>query len=229
MLSFQLLVTTGAAALLAIAPAFGETAPARVRGTVTTIDDGSITVKERDGRIFTLKTGPYTMYANVVPSSFDAIKVNTFVGSAVKGPSNSMVAVELAIIPENMRAGRISLYGWDPLPDPTAKHASDLTATSMTNGLVSNVSPGAPELTNTNMTNGIVSAENGVTAGLTLTVTYDGGSKSFQITVPPNAPIVRYMLADRSAVAIGSVVMIKTNPGDQAGLVTVGKGVTPPM
>jgi hypothetical protein len=63
----------------------------------------------------------------------------------------------------------------------------------MTNGLVSNVSPGAQELTNTNMTNGIVSAEKGGAAGLTLTVTYDGGGKSLRITVPPNAPIVRYV------------------------------------
>jgi hypothetical protein len=47
--------------------------------------------------------------------------------------------------------------------------------------------------------------------------------------VPPNAPITRYVLADRSAVAVGSSVFIKTNSGDQAALVTVGKGVTPPM
>jgi hypothetical protein len=74
MLSFHILVAAGAAALLAIAPAFGQT-PARVRGTITAIDDGSFTVK---------------------------------------GPLSSMVAVELAIIPEDMRAGRISLYDWDP-------------------------------------------------------------------------------------------------------------------
>ena len=79
------------------------------------------------------------------------------------------------------------------------------------------------------MTNGIVSAENGGAAGLTLTVGYDGGGKSFRITVPPNAPITRFEVADRSAVAIGSSVFIKTNPGNRAGLVTVGKGVTPPM
>ena len=28
---------------------------------------------------------------------------------------------------------------------------------------------------------------------------------------------------------VGSAVMVKTNPGDHASLVTVGKGVTPPM
>jgi hypothetical protein len=228
MLSFHLFVTTAAAALLVAVPALGQI-PARVRGTITAIDESSLTVKERDGRSIALKTGPYTAYAYVVPSKLDAIKVSDFVGSAVKGPLGSFVAVELAIIPENMRAGRISLYDWDPLPDPTAGHTSEMTGTSMTNGLVSKVSPSAQGFTNTGMTNGVVSAEKVGAAGLMLTVTYDGGSKSFRIAVPPNAPIVRYVLSDRSAVAIGSAVMIKTNPGAQAGLVTVGKGVTPPM
>jgi hypothetical protein len=192
-----------AVALLAASPGFAE-APPRVRGVVTGINDGTITVKQRDGGIVTLKTGANTSYAYVVPSSLDAIKVDDFVGAAVKGPPSSMVAVELALIPENMRAGR-------------------------TNGLVAEVSPAAARLTDTNMTNGLVTAEKSGAAGRTLTVTYDGGSKSFRITVPPNAPIVRYVLADRSAVSVGSTVFIKINPGDLADLVTIGKGVTPPM
>ena len=224
----RLLLLTAAVALLAAAPAFAE-APPRVRGVAIGVNNDSITVKERDGSTLTLKTGADTAYAYVVPSNLDAIKVNDFVGAAVKGPMKSMVAVELVIIPESMRAGRISYYGWDPLPDPSVRQTSDTTATSMTNGLVSNVSPAPRKLTNTNMTNGIVSAENGRAAGLTLAVSYDGGSKSFRITVPPSAPITRFEVADRSAVAIGSSVFIKTNPGNQAGLVAVGKGVTPPM
>ena len=223
-----LLPLTAVVALLAATPAFAD-APPRVRGVAIGVDNDSITVKERDGSTVTLKTGADTAYAYVVPSSLDAIKVNDFVGTAVKGPMKSMVAVELVIIPESMRAGRISYYGWDPLPDPAAGQTSDTTATSMTNGLVSNVAPAPRKLTNTNMTNGIVAAESGGAAGLTLTVRYDGGSKSFRIIVPPAAPITRFEVADRSAVAIGSSVFIKTNPGNQAGLVTVGKGVTPPM
>jgi hypothetical protein len=217
------------AVLLAIAPAFGEAAASRIRGTITAINDGSITVRDKDGRTFTLKTGPYTTYADVVPSSLAEIKINDFVGSAVKGSRSSMVAVELAIIPDSMRAGRIGYYGWDPLPDPTARQTSGANAAGMTNGQVSHVSLIAPKLTSTNMTNGVVSAEKTSTVGRTLTVTYDGGSKSLRISVPPNAPIVRYVLTDRSAAFIGSTVFIKTNPGDQAGLVTIGNGVTPPM
>jgi hypothetical protein len=226
--SFRLLLLTAAVALLAATPVFAE-APPRVRGVAIGVNNDSITVKERDGSTVTLTTGADTAYAYVVPSSLDAIKVNDFVGTAVKGPMKSMVAVELVIIPESMRAGRISYYAWDPLPDPAAGQTSSTTATDMTNGLVSNVSPAPGKLTNTSMTNGTVSAENGGAAGLTLTVSYDGGSKRFRITVPPNAPITRFEVADRSAVAIGSSVFIKMNPGNQAGLVTVGKGVTPPM
>jgi hypothetical protein len=225
---------TAAVALLAAPPAIAE-APPRVRGVITEVGIGSITVKERDGSIVKLQTSTDTMYADVVPSTLDEIKVNDFVGTAVKGPPGTtgslspMVAVELVIIPESMRAGRISYYGWDPLPDPTAKQTADITATSMTNGLVSNVAPAAPKLASSNMTDGIVSGDKGDAAGLTLTVTYDDGNKSFQITVPHKAPITRYELADRSTVALGSSVFIKTNPGNQAGLVTVGKGITPPQ
>jgi hypothetical protein len=226
--AFRGWLLAAAVALLAASPAFAE-APPRVRGVVTAVDNGSITVKQWDGRMVTLITGADIAYAYVVPSSLDAIQVKDFVGTAVKGPPSSMVAVELVIIPESMRAGRISYYGWDPLPDPTARRTPGTTAISMTNGSVTKVSPAPPTFTNTSMTNGIVSAEKGGAAGLTLTVSYDGGSKSFRISVPPAAPITRFEVADRSAVAIGSSVFTKTNPGNQAGLVAVGRGVTPPM
>ena len=195
------------ATLLAASPAFAEVPP-RVRGIVTGVDSGSITVKERVGGSVTLRTGAGTTYAYVVPSSLDAIEINDFVGAAVKGPLAAMVAVELVIIPESMRAGRISHYGWDPLPDPSDAHASCTTETSMTNG--------------------IVSAEESGLSGRMLTVTYDG-IRSFRITVPPTAPIVRFEVTDRLAVARGSDVFNKTGPADQAALVAVGKGVTPPM
>jgi hypothetical protein len=222
------LLFAAAAVFLTASPALAEASP-RVRGVLIGVNDGSITVKERDGSIVTLKTGAHTTYAYVVPASLDAIKVNEFVGTAVKGPIDSMVAVELVIIPESMRAGRISYYGWDPLPDPTVGQTSGTTATKMTNGLVSDLSPASRKLTKTNMSNGIVSAEYGGAIGLILTVSYDGGSKCFRITVPPTAPITRFDVADRSAVALGSRVFIKTNPGNQADLVTIGRGITPPM
>jgi hypothetical protein len=68
--SFRLFVSAGIAAMLAVAPSFGQT-PARVRGAVTAIDDSNITVKEWDGTIFTLKTGPYTGLRRSLEPRFD--------------------------------------------------------------------------------------------------------------------------------------------------------------
>ena len=217
-----------AVALLAASPLSAGVLP-RVRGIVTNVGMTSITVKLREGGSVTLQTGNATKYASVVSSSLAAIKVNDFVGTAVKGPPRSMVAVELVIIPESLRAGRINYYRWDPLPDPSSPRASTMTATSMTNGLVSNVSAAASRSTKTNATNGVVSSTLDDARGVILTVTYDGGRRKFRIAVPSRAPITRYELANRSIVAIGSSVFVKVTPGNLADLVTVGKGITPPQ
>jgi len=233
MLSFRLLITTGVTALLAVVPAFGASptagdAPPRVRGTIMAFDSGSITLKERDGRTITISTGPYTTYAEVVPSSLGEIKLNDFIGTASKGSLNDLIAVEIVIIPESMRAGRAGYAGWDPLPDTSGIRALRTTATSMSNGVVSSVSSVTPKLTHTTMTNGVISANGSNPAGRTLTVNLVDG-KPVRITVSPTAPITRFVATDRSVVLVGSAVFIKTNPGSRAALVAVGKGITPPM
>jgi hypothetical protein len=81
--AFRRWLLAAAVALLATSPALAEALP-RVRGVVTAADNGSITVKQRDGRMVTLNAGAETAYAYVVPSSLDAIRVDDFVGTAVK-------------------------------------------------------------------------------------------------------------------------------------------------
>jgi hypothetical protein len=215
-------------AVLAASPALGEAAP-RVRGVVVGVDDGKITVQQRGSGIVTLNTSRDTSYAYVVPSSLDTIRVNDYVGAAVKGAPDSVVAVEVALIPDNMREGRISFYEWDELPDPTASGTSKTTATSMTNGSVRKVAAADTARTDATVAKGTVSNEQRGASGLSLMVELADGSKTFQMTVPPNAPVVRYVLTDRSALSKGDQVFIKVNPGDLADLVTIGKGVTPPM
>jgi hypothetical protein len=200
--------------------------PLRVRGVVTGITDGSITVKERSEGTISLKIDADTAYAFVVPSSLAAIGIGDFIGSAVKRVPNDLIAVEVAIIPENMRAGRIGYYDWDPLPDPTTVPAG--TGTGTTGGVVAAASPAAQTMIATKMTNGVVSQDKSGVARRKLTVIAVGG-RALGITVPGGAPVVRYVLADRSAAVIGSDVVVKTNPGGRAGLITIGKGVVPPM
>jgi hypothetical protein len=200
--------------------------PSRIRGTIAAITDSSLTVRERNGSTLKLKTGPFTTYAIVVSSSLDEVTMSDFVGSAVKGPLGSMVALEVALIPENMRAGRVSMYGWDSLPDPTT---GQTTSTRMINAFVVKVSLRPGTLTQTMQTHGSRAVGEVGSSGVTLAVTYEAGGKPFRIFVPSNAPIVRYIMSDRSKIAVGSDVMIKTDSRDRAGLVTIGNGVTPPM
>ena len=124
MFLFRLLVTTASVAALANAPAFGDSLPARLRGTITAIDEGGITLNERDGRRFRLGTEAGTTYAEVVPSNLDEIKVNDYIGSAVKGPRDHLIAVEIVLVPEKMRPGRIGYYAWDPRPDTSGIQTS---------------------------------------------------------------------------------------------------------
>jgi hypothetical protein len=226
-LNFITSLLVAGCSLLASSPAFAD-APLRVRGVVIELHADSLSVRQLNGKVVTLKTNGETSYADVVPSSLTEIKADDFVGTAVKVSSHSMVAVEVALIPGNMQSGRISLYDWDPLPDPTAKKGFT-TATKMINGVISKVSPPGSEQVETKMVNGIVSDATDGGMGRILTVSYDGGRNSFVIGVPNNAPVVRYVLVDRLALQLGAAVMIKTNPGNLASLVTIGKGVAPPM
>lgn len=221
------LLTTVMGALLAITAAFGQV-PARVRGTVVKSDAGSVTVKQRDGRTVKLRTGPDTTYAEVIPSSLDAIKVNDYIGTAVKGPLNHWIAVEIVLVPESMRAGRTGYYAWDPLPDTSGLPTSDIIATTTVNGSVSNLSPKMPKLIDTSMTNGVVTASEPGERGRTLSVTL-AGNMTARILVSSSAPVVRFVPSDRSAILKGSTVVVWTKPSGIAGLVAVGKGVTPPM
>jgi hypothetical protein len=222
------LCTAGIVAAVLVAPrATMSEAPARVRGVVTALTDDSVSVKDRDGRIVTLKTEPGTLYADVVPSSLDAIKVDDFIGTASKGPEGHWTAVEIMIIPESLRAGRDGYAAWDALPDSSANDGT-MTATTMTNGAVTDVSSATTVLTDTTMTNGKVDASNAGAAGRRLAVTLVGNREA-SIDVPPSAPIVRLIRSDRTAMSVGSIVFGKTNPGSQASLICVGKGVTPPM
>lgn len=181
--------------------------PLRVRGIVIGFDKGSIRIEDSTGHVIALGTNAQTAYAVVTPTTLDAVQVGDFVGSAVKRRRNHLVAVELALILGAMRAVRIGFYRWDPLPDPAIRDRAAVATT---------------------MTNGTIVASKTSQAGLTLSVTLVDASGR-----PPSwCRRMRLSCAtsfNRSVVRIGAFVMIKTNPGARAGLVTIGKGVTPPM
>ena len=110
----QLLATAVAAAvLLALGAAAQAQTPARVRGTVESLDGTTLTVKSRDGQDVKVALAPDWRAVEVLPATVDAIKPGVFIGTAAMGPESDLKAVEVVVFPEAMRGTAEGHYGWD--------------------------------------------------------------------------------------------------------------------
>lgn len=237
-----------AASLFALSTAaFAAPQLERVRGTVESMTDSSITVKTNDGKTQEVKLDPKTAFVWVEKSSLENIKDGKFIGTATKG-ENPPKALELVIFPDSMKGTAEGHYAWDSIPDQTAggeavkkssmtngtvkstTGGSAMTKSAMTNGTVKSASGGA--MTKNSMTNGTVKSGSSSGGGKMIDVTYDNG-QSLKIEVPPSAPIVEFEKADKSIVTKGShifTVTAKDGSTLTSKLVAIGKdGLTPPM
>ena len=195
-----------AASLFALSTAaFAAPQLERVRGTVESMTDTSITVKTNDGKTQEVKLTPDTAFVWVEKSSLENIKDGKFIGTATKG-ENPPKALELVIFPDSMKGTAEGHYAWDSIPDRTAGGQA-VKKSSMTNGTVKSTSGGA--MTKSAMTNGTVKSGSSSGGGKMIDVTYDNG-QSLKIEVPPNAPIVEFEMADKSIVTKGSHIFTVT-------------------
>jgi hypothetical protein len=179
-----------AAVALFAAPAFAQTQPMRIHGTIESFDGQILTVKSDDGK--TLKVivpADLPIRANAKATLAD-IKPGDFVGSAAdKGPDGKLHAEEVHIFPESMRG---TGEGHRPMgPDP---------ARSMTNGTVAMSDPEART-----MTNGAITAVAGNSQNKVMTLKYKDGVQVIEVS--PDTPIVTVIVADRSLLKPGSAVM----------------------
>lgn len=216
----------------------------RVRGTIESVEGNTLAMQPYNGGTVNLTLSPRTKFASVLPSSLSDIKAGDFIGAGATGPENDLKALEVVIFPESMRGAGEGHYAWSV---PAAVAAADTHANTnagsgappvqgtMTNGTVASTSSetGAPPVQGT-MTNGTVAANTNKLAGTELTVTYNNGKK-VQILVPPDAPVVRFEPAERSALKPGAkafAVATKAagNNEPSARFVAVGEnGLMPPM
>ncbi|MBV8868415.1 MAG: hypothetical protein JOY65_03230 [Acetobacteraceae bacterium] len=201
-------------------------APERIRGTIESFDNDTLTVKSRQGGEVKLALGDATKYASVEKSSLSDVAQGRFVGIATKQAGNTPVALEVVVFPESMRGAGEGHYPWDRMADSSGSGQS--VASSMTNG---SVTAARARQVNTQMTNGNVEAESGQSGGKRLTVSYKGGEQ--KIVVPPNVPVVTLEPGDRAILRDGANVFVRAtedNGKATADFVAVGKGdVVPPM
>jgi hypothetical protein len=106
--AFILIAALTAPALAQAPPSAPPTGtPVHVRGTVEKLDGQNLTVKSRDGRSLSIVLAPNFTVRGVVSKSVADIKPGDFVAStSVKGPDGTLQAIELHILPANLR-GRI--------------------------------------------------------------------------------------------------------------------------
>ena len=109
-------MTTMVAALtLAASAAIAQTpaAPSVVRGTVTAMDAGSITVKGEKGGIQKVGLTPNWSVAVMKPVAIDAIKPGSFIGTAeMPGKNGVGKSLEVHVFPPGVKMGE-GHYGWD--------------------------------------------------------------------------------------------------------------------
>lgn len=218
---------------MTISAAQAEPRLERVRGTIDTATETSVTVSASAGKK-EVTLAPDTKFAYVAKSSLDKIGEGKFIGVATKG--DTPVALEVVIFPDSMKGTAEGHYAWDSIRDTTGT-GKGVAKSSMTNGTVSggmtksamtNGTVKSGGMTKSAMTNGTVKSGN----DKKFTISYDNG-KTFDITVPPSAPIVEFEPADKSILKPGGKLFAVTaKEGDKltGKLVAVGKdGVTPPM
>ena len=125
-----------AAAALTLAGAVDAQTPARIRGTITAIDDSTLAVKSRDGQDLRLQLAENATVAVAKAVRFEDIKQGDYVGTAaMKRADGALVALEVHYLPPNIPPG---FTPWDLQPGST-----------MTNGNVEAIvqSAGNRELT----------------------------------------------------------------------------------
>jgi hypothetical protein len=200
------LATVGGFVLVFAASTIWAQDTVRVRGAIEQVEGQTLMVKSREGAELKVVLADNALIVAIVKASLSDIKPGSFVGvTGMPQGDGSQKAVEVHIFPEAMRGTGEGHYPWDLRLQST--------------------------MTNAN----VVNVEQTVTGveGRTLTMKYKDGEK--KIVVPPDAPIVSYMMSDKSELKPGVKIFIaaaKRLPDGtlQAPRVNFGKdGLTPPM
>lgn len=196
------------AVLLFAFTAVAQDAPRRLRAQIDSVEGQTLRLTTREGEKIRVSLSPSATVTALVPASLDAIKPNSYIGTAaMPQPDGTLIALEVHIFTEQQRGAGEGHRPWDG--------GGAGANNTMTNATVSTV----------------VAAKNDA-RGRMLTLTYPGGDK--QVLVPDSVPVVAFAPGDRSLVKPGNHVLMqatKTADGNySADRITVGRdGLIPPM
>jgi len=102
-----------------------NTPPSRIRGTITAIDEKTMTIATREGPIMKVKLADNLTVNAVLRDKLSSIKPGTFIGTAAEaGPDGKLMALEILIFPDSMRGTGEGHYDWDLKPGSTMTNAT---------------------------------------------------------------------------------------------------------
>lgn len=202
MLVMRRVVLAATAAMCLSLPAWAQSPPSRLRGTIESVSAQTLALTMRGGEKVSVAMTADTPVLEVLPAQMSDIKPGSFIGTAAMPQKDgTQMAMEVVVFPEAMRGAGEGHYPWDLQPEST-------------------------------MTNGTVSGDVTGNSGRMLTVTYKGGEKQISVPteapIVTFAPGSHAMLVPGAHVL---VFASKSADGALTALrVAVGKdGLTPPM
>lgn len=99
--------------------------PTRIRGTVESLNDNTLSVKSRGGQTIPIALAPNYTVRGLAKKSLTDIKTGDYVAStSVKGTDGKLHAVEVHIFPEAMRGTGEGQFPWDLMPDSLMTNAT---------------------------------------------------------------------------------------------------------
>ncbi len=204
----RIFIALGLAALLA-APAVQAQqagqgqgpAPVRVRGTIDTVSDESITIVKKDGTRQMVALAPKIGVSALVKAALGDIKQGVFIGTTARpSKDGTLHATEVHIFPESMRGAGEGHYPWDTDADAT-------------------------------MTNASVAEMVSAVDGQTLTLKYKTGETKVVVVPETSIVSVTPGTKDdlKKGAAVFAICQPQPDGSLKTGYLLVGRGVSPPM
>ena len=210
----RLKLLTAVSALLALSPlpALAVGNPHNIRGTITSVNGDTFSIKETDGTAAKIELAGNASIVSVAKAKLSDIKPGDYIGTAATPRvDGTLQAIEVHIFPKSMVGAGEGTRAWD------LKRKS-----SMTNGTVGRRSGGR-----------VADNKVNTVAGDSITVDYKGGSKKVLIT--PSTKVVSLVPGSRAELKPSAQVFVvgATENSDgslEAHRITVGtKDLPPPM
>jgi len=187
----KIIALAGIATLLACLTAFAQTAPVTVRGRIASLSGQEMVVKGPSGDVKAMLTDKTVIRAEV-PIKLSEINSGMYLGTtATKQPDGTFLASEVHVFSEDQRG---TGEGHRPLGSAPQSGAT------MTNANVERVED----------------VEIKDIKGRMIDLKYKDGS--VKVVVPPNIPLVKRIVSDRSALKNGVEVSLQGTPGAGGGV-----------